>query len=147
MTWDGDISKIGELADRLGDLARVPSIAAERVAHELEDLIQAEFDGQHDPYGHAWKKHAPATVQRWGEHPILDLTSKMRGSVNVRPMQGAGVAISIAHPAAPHQTGWSGPQGSGPARPILPAGRALPESWQETIDETIEREVHRRMGR
>jgi hypothetical protein len=58
-------------------------------------------------------------------------------------MRGAGVAITIDHPALPHQTGWSGPVGDGPARPILPQGSKLPEAWVDIIDEEIEREFRR----
>jgi len=136
---------MGELAERIADLARVPSRASAAVAKSIDDLIQDEFGSASDPYGEPWEEHADATVERWGPHPILQLTQDMRSSVDVKPMRGAGVSITIAHPAAPHQTGWSGPQGDGPARPILPGG-PMPASWREAIDNAVGAEVRRAIG-
>ncbi len=132
MVWSGDISRMGQLAQRVADLARVPARASARVAVALAELIEEEFASEADPYGNAWKPHAKSTVERWGPHPILHLSGAMHSSVNVRPMPGAGVSITIDHPAAPHQTGWSGPQGTGPARPVLPGNR-MPARWREAI--------------
>ncbi len=133
MGWDGDISKMGQLARNLGKLATVPARASKAVAKGIAELIAEEFQHEADPYGNAWRPHAPATVERWGEHPILDLSGSMIRSVDVSPMAGAGVSITIDHPAAPHQTGWSGKQGKGPARPILP-NATMPAQWRERID-------------
>lgn len=140
--WDGDISRIGQLAERIADLARVPSRAAPVVAKRIGDLIEDEFSAEADPYGNAWLPHAESTVQRWGRHPILHLSGDMHRSVDVRPMAGAGVSVTIDHPAAPHQTGWDGPQGSGPARPILPAG-TMPARWREAIGAAVTQEFRR----
>ncbi len=131
--WTGDISRMGQLASNLRKLASVPARAAARVAIEIKALVDEEFEAQADPYGNAWAPHAPATVERWGEHSILDLSGEMRRSVEVAPMRHAGVSITIAHPGEDHQTGWSGPQGKGPARPVLPGG-TMPSRWREAID-------------
>jgi hypothetical protein len=61
--------------------------------------------------------------------------------VVVRPMRGAGVVITIDHPAAPHQTGWSGPISDGPARPILPSRGDLPVSWKRELDKLTRKEI------
>jgi hypothetical protein len=135
--WDGDISKMGQLAQRVANLARVPSRAARRIATEIAGLIEEEFQAQADPYGNAWQPHAPATVRRWGEHDILTLSGAMRSSVQVAPMQAAGVSITLNHPGEDHQTGWSGPQGSGPARPVLPYG-TMPARWTEAINAAVD---------
>lgn len=137
MTWDGDISRMGQLARNIGKLASVPSRAATRVAKEIDALIAEEFEHQTDPYGNAWAPHSPATVERHGEHPILDLSGDMRKSVDVRPMSGAGVSLTIDHPSEDHQTGWDGPQGSGPARPVLPGG-TMPARWREAIAAAVD---------
>lgn len=136
------VGLIDALADRVADLAEVPSRAAARIASELEDLIQGEFDGGEDPYGQGWESLAQATLDKGRTPPPLTDTRAMRNSLAVRPMQGAGVSITIAHPAAPHQTGWDGTQGSGPSRPILPM-RDMPPAWQTVIDEAIEAEFRR----
>ena len=142
MTWDGDISRMGALSDRVADLAEVPSRAAARIASELEDLIHGEFDGGEDPYGQGWESLAQATLDKGRTPPPLTDTRAMRNSLAVRPMQRAGVSITIAHPAAPHQTGWHGTQGAGPSRPILPM-REMPASWEGVINDAIEKEFRR----
>ena len=64
MTWTGDISRMGHLADRVADLAEVPSRASAAIARDLEGLIADEFDAGTDPYGQPWKALAAATVLR-----------------------------------------------------------------------------------
>lgn len=142
MTWNGDISGMGQLAKRVEDLSRVPSRAARRVAADLENLIGEEFDAGADPYGNAWEPLAPATLDRGRTPPPLTDTHAMRDSVSVAPLARAGVGVTIAHPAAPHQTGWVGPQGEGPARPILPSG-VMPARWNEAIRTAIVEELRR----
>lgn len=147
MTWNGDISHMGKLASRIADLAAVPSRASRRVAREIRELVEEEFREGADPYGNAWLPLADATLAKrtqTSEPPLTD-TGTMRESLDVRPMQGAGVSITIDHPSEDHQTGWSGTQGTGPARPILPAGR-MPDLWQEAIDASIDDEVRKAAG-
>lgn len=139
-TWDGDISHMGQLAANLGRLAEVPSRASRRASAAIAELVEEEFQAGADPYGNAWTPLAPSTLARGRTPPPLTDTGRMRESVAVQPMRGAGVSITIEHPAAPHQTGWSGPQGNGPARPILP-GRTFPRRWREAIDAAIDESV------
>jgi hypothetical protein len=135
---------MGHLADRVADLAEIPSRIAGRVSEEIAGLIQDEFDAGEDPYGTAWKPLAEATLDKGRTPPPLTDTRAMRDSVQVRPMVGAGIQITIGHPSAPHQTGWSGPQGSGPARPILPERAEMPPGWDQAIEEAFEAEFRRR---
>jgi hypothetical protein len=71
----------------------------------------------------------------------------MRGGIRVRPKQGAGVGISVPRPGPVHQTGWSGRQGSGPARPILPNRDVLPEAWKAILETAAEDEFRKAVGR
>ncbi len=144
MTWNGDISQMGQLADRIADLASVPSRVARRVGERLEGAIAEEFDEGRDPYGDPWEALAESTIDRGRFPPPLTDKRDMRNSVRAFPLPHAGVALTISHPAAPHQTGWSGVQGSGPARPILPARSELPVEWQEIIEDEIRRDIRRR---
>lgn len=142
MTWNGDISQMGRLADRLGDLARIPSRVSARVADEIAQSIQTdEFDAGRDPYGTPWADLAPSTVAHGRFPPPLTDTREMRDSVHVAPMRPAGVSITIDHPAAVHQAG--APSKNLPARPILPARQELPERWQEFIEDAVEDEYKR----
>lgn len=143
MGWTGDISGMGRLADRLADLARVPSRAAARVSKEIEGLIVSEFAEGEDPYGTAWKPLAKSTLERGRTPPPLTDTRDMLKSLRVAPLPRAGVGITIDHPAAPHQTGWHGERGNGPARPILPARSELPEEWVDAIDAAVSKEMRK----
>lgn len=144
MAWNGDISKMGKLADRVADLAEVPSRAAKKVSAKLAEFIDLEFTDGRDPYGDPWAPLSPVTIAMGRTPPPLTDTKAMRKGVRVRPMQGAGVAITVdASYAPPHQTGWSGPQNSGPARPILPDRDVMPPDWEEAIDTIIDREMRK----
>lgn len=136
MGWDGDISKIGRLAENVGRLASVPSRASKRVSKEIRALIEEQFDHGADPYGTSWAPLAPATLDKGRSPPPLTDTRAMRDALRVTPTAGAGVAITIPHPAQVHQTGWVGPLSSGPARPILPS-RGFPPRWEEVIQVAI----------
>jgi hypothetical protein len=142
MVWSGDISGMGQLAENIGKLGTVPSRAAPMVATGIGDLIEQEFEEGRDPYGRAWAELTDATLAKRSQttEPPLTDDGDMRRSVDVRPRAGAGIGITIDHPAAPHQTGWNGPQGHGPARPILP-GMKMPIAWRETIDAAVDATV------
>lgn len=139
MSLEGDFAGLQAMSERLAELATVPSRAAKASASRLDELMQEEFDRGVDPYEEPWTPLSPATEARGRTAPPLTDTSAMRDSLKVKPLAGAGVGITIAHPAGPHQTGWSGPQGSGPARPILPARGELPEGWIEVLEEEAAR--------
>ena len=144
MAWDGNISHMGQLGSHIARLASVPSRASKAVAGGIYDLMEDEFAEGRDPYGRAWEPLAEVTLAKRSqttEPPLTDL-GRMRASLTVKARSGAGVAITIDHPAAPHQTGWLGPQGSGPARPILPELR-MPRSWSEAIESAVNAEVRK----
>lgn len=140
MTWNGDISKMGQLARNIGKLAEVPSRASREVAIGLKGLIELEYEVGADPYGHTWEPLAQATLDKGRQEPPLTDSGKMRAETAVKPMRTAGVSITIPHPSEDHQTGWNGPQGSGPARPILPSG-TFPATWNEVLRNAVGREV------
>lgn len=138
----GNLSRMGQLQARLRDLAEVPSRAARRVSEDLSVLIQEEFDAGADPYGREWDPLADATRERGRTEPPLTDSGAMRGGIRVAPLPGAGVGVTLPHPAEPHQTGWSGPRSDGPSRPILPSG-VMPARWREVIMDAVESEVRR----
>jgi hypothetical protein len=136
----GDFAQLDRMAAALGELARVPSRTARAVSDRLEGLIQEEFDAGHDPDEEPWAPLSPVTEARGRSMPPgLDDSGTMRGSVVVRPLAGAGVGITVDHPAGVHQTGWEGKSGTGPARPVLPARGELPERWVEVVEAEAEK--------
>lgn len=148
MTWNGDITKMGDLADRMRDLGSVPSRASKQIARELRSLISDEFDFEADPYGNAWEQLQQSTLDKRQKAapPGLDDSGDMRASLRVAPSRGAGVSITIDHPAACHQTGWDGSQGSGPARPILPMAE-MPDLWEEAISNAVASSIKQTVGK
>ena len=143
--WDGDMTAMGRLAEHVGRLTRVPSRAAVPVAEGLFALLYEEFETGTDPYGEPWQELTEYTLAKRSqttEPPLTDY-GEMKDSLSVDALPGAGVAITIGtpdKPAAPHQTGWAGPQGTGPARPILPMA-AFPKAWNKVVSDAVGREV------
>lgn len=149
MGFAGDIASLERLAHAAERLAQVPALAAKRVADGIYELIADQFDSGTDPYGTTWEPLAEATLAKGRHDPPLTDTSGLRDSLNVyaRASGGelsGGVAISIGrpdHPAAPHQEGWTGSQGDGPARPILPDRAEIPATWSELIETSVSEAV------
>lgn len=127
----GDFAGLKKLASNLGRLSEVPSCAAVASSERIASLISEEFAEQADPYGNPWADHTEETIKRWGEHPILDLTGDMKATTQVKPMSGAGVAITFdVDYASFHHTGTK----SMVARPVLPL-ETMPASWNAALEE------------
>ena len=142
MALTGNVDAFDGLIATAKRLRQVPAQASRAVAVGLHELIEDEFDAGTDPYGTAWEPLAPATVARGRHAPPLTDYGAMRESLNTFALVkggelSGGVGITIDQPASPHQTGWSGPQGEGPARPILPDRGRLPATWDELIATSV----------
>lgn len=107
----------------LRQLSQVPSRAAGPASTSIAELIQQEFASGTDPYGKAWRPLKKSTVRRKGNsRPNID-TNDLRDSIDVRPMSGAGVQITLGVDYAAFVQ---------LARPVLPT-RGLPKSWASAI--------------
>lgn len=137
----GNVGALHSYARSLRRLAQVPSQMAAPAAERISDLIDDQFSSGTDPYGAAWEAHAPATVARWGEHPVLELSGALRGSVDVQPMGGAGIAVTLDEVGQFHQTGTA----RMPARPILPVA-GLPPSWEDALSQAAAETFERTLG-
>ncbi len=142
----GNLRKMGQLADRLSDLASIPSRASRAIANRITGLLDQQFDDGVDPYGAPWQELAAATAERHGPPPLTE-TGEMREGTYAKPMPGSGIAlyggsssrswngtVAVAgiHQTGAHKEGWDMP-----ARPILPQGRALPDEWKSAIDDEL----------
>jgi hypothetical protein len=67
-------AKILELAAYLENF--IPPLEASRGIAQRD--MQEHFDTESGPNGEAWAPLADSTIERWGEHPILQLTGAMR---------------------------------------------------------------------
>lgn len=112
-------------------LARVPSQTAGRAAPAIAHLIDQEFTTGRDPYGRAWAPLKQSTLAKGRRPPPLTDTGAMRAGVDVKPMQGAGIAITFANavPAVFHQGGTR----KMVARPPLPGG-TFPATWARALE-------------
>jgi hypothetical protein len=135
-----DVRALDRLAQNVGRLARVPSRIASTAAPAIAALIDQGFAAGRDPYGQAWAKLRPSTVARGRRPPPLTDTGTMRRGVSVRPMAGAGIAVSFASdiPSIFHQYGTR----KMAARPMLPRG-AFPATWARAIERIGETEFRK----
>ena len=132
----------GALVARLRDLEDVPSQAATAAAKSIGKLIDEEFSAGENPYGKAWAALRPATLAMGRRPPPLTDTGKMRAGVKVKAAQNAGIVITIdAEYAKFHQTGTDNMA----QRAILPAGRELPEDWQDAIEDAFEKTLRKKL--
>jgi hypothetical protein len=78
ITWVPDpkiiAAKLLELAGYLENFIP-PLMAAKGIAQQD---MQEHFDTESGPDGAAWAPLADSTIERWGDHPILQLTGAMR---------------------------------------------------------------------
>jgi hypothetical protein len=144
MSLTGNFKGLGQLARNISRLASVPSQASKDAAARIHGRLQEQFDKGTDPYGKPWAPLRPATVRAGRTSPPLTDTRVMRDhDLEVRPMPGAGIAITF-NPEAPalfHQKGTKNMR----ARPILPTG-AMPRGWNEDLRGATSGAVARAMG-
>ena len=70
--------KLKELTDALsGDMAEALDLCRADIAGMFMDI----FHRAQDAGGSAWPEHAPATVEQYGPHPLLILTTALMQSV------------------------------------------------------------------
>lgn len=139
----GALEDMGGLADRLGELAQVPSRIARDVAADLNKLIAQEFTSGRDAYGQPWHPLKKRTLLKHGPPPLTH-TGEMRGGTFAKPGQGSGIVLEAPFPAGIHQTGAGTPSEQDPgeqwgmhARPIFPDGDELPKSWEAVIERRL----------
>lgn len=134
-----------DLADRLSELEDIPSRIAREVADGITEEIRTQFDAGTDPYGAPWAPLLPQTVRRKaGDRRILRRTDRLSSETVARPTSGSGIEITSLDYGGVHQVG----DGSRMvARPILPDGAELPESWQDIIDAASEKAFKKAMRR
>lgn len=142
MALSGDFAGLGQLARNVERLARVPSRAAALAAPGIAREIAGEFAAGRDPYGRAWAPLRPSTQARGRRPPPLTDTGKMRAGVDVRPLPGAGIAITFADeiPAYFHNRGTR----KMVRREILPVS-AFPARWARVLERAGDEAVARTM--
>ena len=147
-----NVRGMGQLADRLGELASVPSRAAKGAAERINEELVRQFEEGVDPYGKPWEALAPRTLLKHDEPPLQGEFGQRPGDMAdgtiASPGSGSGVELTVPFPGAIHQTGARKPPSwRMPARKILPDKGTLPESWREAIDASVSEAFAKTMGR
>jgi len=130
---DAAAAAMQSVARAIRELSRVPARASRGASESIAALIQRQFDTGTDPYGRAWKPLKPSTIKKKGHARILIDKEKLRKGIDVRPMSGAGVQITIDADYAKYHQG---------TRPILP-NRGLPATWKAAITGALTQETQR----
>ncbi len=139
------MSGFADLAERLSELEDIPSRIAREVADGITEEIRTQFDAGTDPYGAPWAPLLPQTVRRKaGDRRILRRTDRLSSETVARPTSGSGIEITSLPYGGVHQVG----DGSRMvARPPLPDGDELPESWQDIIETSSAKAFKKAMRR
>ena len=143
--WAGDISELGDLADNLNRLAGIPSQATRDAARGIKRAIDDEFRAGLDPYGKPWTPLQESTIQKKGSSAILIETEAMRKGIKVRPMPGAGIAITSDAEYLGFHQGQGSPRAHVPPRHVLPEGE-LPDTWERAIADALDNAFERSFG-
>ena len=116
-------------------LADVPARASRAAAVRIADLIDESFSAGLDPYGRPWAPLMASTLKCWphrGAPPLTD-TGRLRASVRVVPMPGAGLSVVMDYPGPFHQTGTRHMA----QRQIFPQSGGIAPSWRAAIQTSI----------
>lgn len=125
----GDFGRLTATIAALSKLAAVPSRVAVIAAPRLAEQAQSDAHAERDPYARHFAPHKPATVKRWGPHPILNLNGDGIGSITGRPMGGAGIRLETDE----HMRFAQGGTESEAVRAIFPNTPTMPASWNRIL--------------
>lgn len=127
----GDFGRLAGTIAALNSLARIPSQVATRAAPRITQQMQEDTRSAVDPYKRAYAPHMPATVKRWGAHPLLQLSGDGLGSLKAEPMAGAGIQVTADQHMAFTQAGTPTQE----VRAVMPNSPQLPATWNRILDE------------
>jgi hypothetical protein len=119
------------IASAIRALTHVPSRASRGAATTIGRLIDRQFETGTDPYGRRWKALKPSTIKRKGHAQIGVDSHRMRDSIDVRPMSGAGVQITVGPDYAAYFA---------KRRPLFPT-HGLPRAWRNAVTDALTQEA------
>ncbi len=132
------MTSVKDFSRALRKLVRLPSQIAPEVAKGIRKQIFKDFNAGTDPYGNPHKPLAKATLAKGRHEPALLDTKKGRNSIEVFPLAGAGLGLTVGtHYMWRHQTG-KGP----PMRRFLP-WNTLPATYERIWQKALERQAKR----
>jgi hypothetical protein len=121
-------AELGAKCDRIAGRIEQPSGASADLASIFQQRIERRFAGHGEG---DWPGHAPATIERWGSHPLLQLSGALHSALTSGRVDVDGATLRYA-PDAP----FYGAIVSG-RRPVMPDDPALSHEVAETLAEHI----------
>ncbi len=137
----GDFGRLAGTIAALSKLATIPSQVAKRAAPRITDQMQDDTRAAVDPYKRPYAPHKPATVKRWGSHPLLQMSGAGVDSLKAEPMAGAGIQVTADEHMVFTQAGTP----TQAVRAVTPNSPQLPASWNQIIAEETERVIAERL--
>jgi hypothetical protein len=137
----GDFGRLTGTIAALKSLARIPAQVAGRAAPRIKSQMEQDTRAAVDPYGRGYAPHMPATIKRWGVHPLLDLTGAGIGSLDAQPMAGAGISVTADEHMAFTQAGTPTQE----VRAVMPNSPQLPATWNRILSEESEALIKERL--
>ncbi len=130
MPMTGDFQRLQATIRGLRKLAQVPSQLAVPAAAASAREIDKSFVTATSPYGKRWAPHKPATVKRWGSHPLLQLTGAGRAAITVKARPGAGISVVSPSEGLMYAQGGTVHE---VRRPFLPDDQ-MPATWNRALE-------------
>jgi hypothetical protein len=137
------LQTIDEFAASLERVGTTMNGVQDAALHKCIPLVRARIQRNYDEGGtadgQAWPAHAPSTVKRYGPHPLLILTGKMKaatldpGSGHIENITGGTLTFGVSGDLPEHP--WVHQEGSKDGR--VPQ-RQFVALDNETVDKCVE---------
>ena len=137
MPMAGDWGRLQATIRGLRKLATVPARVATLGAVAIKAEIDRGFATSTDPYGKKWAAHLPATVKRWGKHPLLRLTGAGQADITVTAMPGAGISVTSTSEGLAFSQGGTVNQ---EVRRFLPVDQ-FPATWNAALEKAANESI------
>ncbi len=139
MGISGDFGRLTGTVAALKTLSKISSKVAAVAAPRITEQMQADTRSAVDPYGRAYAPHKPATVKRWGAHPLLDLSGAGIASLEAKPLPGAGIAVT----ADEHMVFTQAGSATQEVRAVMPNSPQLPATWNRILEESATEQIQK----
>lgn len=140
---DAGLAALAAFAEELGRLGEVIEQTAKEAAPKLAARVAAGFAGGFAPSGRAWAPLSPSTLSRGRSAPPLTDTGALSSTMRSLPGATQIVMSATAPYSSFHQFGTK----HMPARPILPEGDELPETWRQDLEDACTAALERKLGK
>ena len=140
---DAGLAALAAFAEEIGRLGDVIEQTAKAAAPKLAARVAEGFKGGFAPSGTSWAPLSPSTLSRGRSAPPLTDTGALSSTMRSLPGATQIVMSATAPYSSFHQFGTK----NMPARPILPEGDALPQTWRQDLEDACIAALERKLGK